>query len=100
VSQRTQEIGVRMALGATGRDILRLIMKEGLTVIALGLTFGFVASLTVSAYLQNLLFDVPSVDPVTYVAMAAAISLAALLACLKPALAAASCNPLEAIRQQ
>jgi putative ABC transport system permease protein len=99
VSQRTQEIGVRMALGATGRDILRLIMKEGLTLIALGLISGFVASLTVSKYLQNLLFDVPPVDPITYVAMAAAISLAALLACLKPALEAASCNPLEAIRQ-
>jgi predicted permease len=100
VSRRTQEIGVRMALGATGRDILRLIMKEGAAVIALGLTFGFVASLTVSAYLQNLLFDVPSVDPITYLAMAVAITLAALLACLKPALEAASCNPIEAIRQQ
>jgi ABC-type lipoprotein release transport system permease subunit len=50
--------------------------------------------------LQNLLFDVPPVDPITYAAMAAAISLAALLACLKPALEAASRNPLEAIRQR
>src|SRR5262249_6506646 len=100
VSQRTHEIGIRMALGATSRDILRLIMKEGLTLVAIGLTVGGVASVMVAEYLQNLLFEVPSVDPITYLAMACAIALAALMACLKPALGAASSNPLEAIRQR
>jgi putative ABC transport system permease protein len=99
VSQRTHEIGVRMALGAAGRDILRLILKEGLVLTVLGLTFGLIASVIVSEYMQSLLFDVPPVDLITYVVMAAVISLAALLACLKPALEAASCNPIEAMRQ-
>lgn len=98
VSQRTHEMGVRIALGARPIDILQLVLKEGLGLTILGVGFGFLSSLMLSGYLKTLLFEVTPLDPVTYVVMGLVIPVASLLACWRPALKAASGNPIEALR--
>jgi putative ABC transport system permease protein len=98
VSQRTHEIGVRMALGARPRDIYHVILREGLLLAAAGLGVGLLASLLLSRYLQSMLFEVTSTDPATYIFALAIVPLAAMLACWKPARRAAAGNPLDALR--
>ena len=99
VSLRTQELGVRMALGARPVDILRLVMKEGLQLTSIGLTIGVVASIALSKFIQNLLFGVAAIDPMTYVIMLAVIPAATLFACWRPAQRAASGSAMDALRQ-
>jgi len=99
VSQRTQEIGVRMALGARPTDILKLVMKEGLILTAFGLPIGFIASLALSRYLQTMLFGVTSLDPMTYIVIAIVIPMTTLFACWRPAQKAAAGSAMDALRQ-
>jgi predicted permease len=97
-AQRTQEIGVRMALGADRADILRLIFAEGLRLVVIGGVAGLVAALVVSRVLKSLLFSVGPHDPVSYIAVAILLGLVALAATLIPARAAMKTDPMAALR--
>ena len=97
-TQRTQEIGVRMALGANRADILRLIVHEGARLLLLGAALGLAASLALTQLLKSLLFGIGPRDPVTFVAVALLLGLVALAATLIPARAAMRVDPVEALR--
>jgi ABC-type antimicrobial peptide transport system permease subunit len=98
VAQRTQEIGVRMALGADRGDVLRLVMGRSLRLIVGGTVVGLVAALAMSRVLSSLLFGVGSRDPVTYVLVALLLLVVALLATLFPAWSASRVDPMVALR--
>ncbi len=97
-AQRTQEIGVRMALGAGRDDILLLILREGLRLLLLGGLVGLVAALAISRVLKSLLFAVGPRDPLSYIAVAVLLGIAALAATLIPARAAVKTEPIRALR--
>jgi putative ABC transport system permease protein len=98
VSQRTQEIGVRLAIGAAPDDVVRLFLREGATLATSGLAVGLLGALAAGRALNALLFGVTSTDPVTYVAVAGALGLAALAASYAPARRAARVDPMTALR--
>ena len=98
VAQRTNEIGIRMALGAQTRDVLGLIVKDGMKLVLLGLVLGISGALGLTRLLSTLLFGVTTRDPVTFVAIAALLSFVAILACYIPAWRATRVDPLEALR--
>jgi len=99
-TQRTQEIGVRMALGATRLDILRLIAGEGVRLILLGGILGLGAALATAQLLKSLLFNVGPHDPVTYAAVTLLLAVVALAATLIPARAAMKVEPIVALRYE
>jgi ABC-type antimicrobial peptide transport system permease subunit len=99
-AQRTQEIGVRMALGATRLNILRLIAGEGIRLIVLGGVLGLGAALASSQLLKSLLFNLGPHDPGSYAAVALLLGLAALAATLIPARAAMKVEPVVALRYE
>jgi hypothetical protein len=99
-TQRTQEIGVRMALGATRLDILRLISGEGVRLIALGGVVGLVAALATEQLLKSLLYNVSTHDPLEYAAAALLLGVVALAATLIPARAAMRVEPVVALRNE
>ncbi|MBL8151865.1 MAG: ABC transporter permease, partial [Blastocatellia bacterium] len=98
VSQRTREIGLRMALGAQPLDVLILIISQGLKLVVIGLVVGLVASFATTRLLSSLLFGISANDPITFVVVSVLILLIALIACFIPAKRAAKIPPLEAIR--
>jgi len=98
VTQRTHEMGVRIALGARPVDILRLVLKEGLVLTFVGLAIGLAGALVLSNYLSSLLFGVTAMDPITYFVMALIIPVASIAACWRPARRAAAGNPLDILR--
>jgi putative ABC transport system permease protein len=98
VSQRTHEIGIRMALGARGARILRQVVGEGLLLALLGVTLGLVGALFVSRVFQPLVFGVAVDDPITYLGVAVMLILTAVCASFAPALRAARLDPLRALR--
>ena len=100
VNQRTREIGLRMALGAPRAQVLQLIVREGMTVGAIGIGAGIVAALVLSRVLASLVFDVRVRDPLTYVVVAATLTLVALAACLIPARKASRVDPMVALRTE
>jgi putative ABC transport system permease protein len=100
VTERLHEIGVRVALGAQGRDVLRLVVGHGMRVAALGLLIGVVGALLATRAMTGLLFGVRPSDPVTYVVIAAVLGLAALAACYLPARRATAVDPLLALRHE
>ena len=100
VSQRTREIGVRIALGAQRREVYRLILKEASRLVALGITGGLLCSLAATSLFGKLLFGVRSWDPPTLGLVVAVLTAAALLASYLPARRAASVNPVEALRAE
>jgi ABC-type antimicrobial peptide transport system permease subunit len=100
VSQRTGEIGVRMALGATPRGVLRLIVGEGMTVVLIGIGTGVVAGLALGQTVSSLVFGVPVRDPLTFACVAAALAGVALAACTIPALRASRVDPIGALHLQ
>jgi putative ABC transport system permease protein len=100
VTERLHEIGVRVALGAQGRDVLRLVVGQGMRVAALGLLIGVVGALLATRAMTGLLFGVRPSDPVTYVVIAAVLGLAALAACYLPARRATAVDPLLALRHE
>ena len=97
-AQRTQEIGVRMALGATKMDILRLVAGEGVRLIVLGGVVGLGAALAATQLLKSLLFHVGTRDPGSFIAVSLLLALVALLATLIPARAAMDTDPMNALR--
>jgi putative ABC transport system permease protein len=100
VTQRTQELGVRMALGAQPAEILRLVLGQGMKLAGLGAAVGLVASLAISRLLRNELFQVSAFDPLTFASMAAALVAAALLASYIPARRATRVDPMVALRYE
>jgi ABC-type antimicrobial peptide transport system permease subunit len=98
VSQRTREIGIRMALGAQVRDVLKLVLSQGLKLVLLGVALGIAASLVVTRLVKSLLLGVSATDPLTFVAIAALLTLVALLACYIPARKAMKVDPMAALR--
>ena len=99
VSQRTQEIGIRMALGADRSKILQLVMTRGLTLSAIGLVLGMAGSIAATRVLSTLLFNVTPTDPPTLAVVAGLIVIVAVVACAVPALRATRVDPLVALRQ-
>ncbi len=99
VSRRRREIGVRIALGATARDVLRVVLGQGLVTIAIGVGAGVLGALTLTHLLESLLFGITPTDPVTFVAVALGLALVASLACYIPAQRGTRVNPVEALRQ-
>lgn len=100
VSQRTREIGLRMALGASPRQILAQVIREGLFLVAPGIALGLAGAFALSRFLSSLLYQVTASDPATFVAVAASSLAVAVAACYVPGRRASALNPLEALREE
>jgi putative ABC transport system permease protein len=100
VSQRTQEIGIRMALGARRAQVLLMILRQGLLIVGLGLLVGIAASFAAGRFLAGFLFETSPSDPVTFGAVLLVLMAAALLASFFPARRAASIEPTKALRSE
>ena len=100
VTQRTREIGIRLALGATQRDLLKLVLGQGLRLTLLGLTVGLATAWALTRIMQSLLFGVSTTDLPTFTGIAALLTFVALLACWIPARRATKVDPLTALRHQ
>jgi len=100
VTQRTREIGIRMALGATPQSVVGMVVRQGMTVTAIGLVAGMIAALLAGKLVASALYGVQARDPVTLVAAGLFLALVALLASWLPALRAARVDPMVALRQE
>ena len=100
VTQRTREIGIRMALGAQWRDVLKLVLRSGMSLVLIGLVIGLAGALALTRLMSTLLFEVSPTDPITFAAVALCVILAALLACYIPARRATKVDPLVALRYE
>ena len=100
VSQRKREIGIRLALGAQGRDVLQMVLKQGTKLAIVGVVIGIGAAFALTRLMTNLLFGVTAHDPLTFVAVAILLILVALLACYIPARRATLVDPIVALRYE
>ncbi|MFN7949899.1 MAG: ABC transporter permease [Blastocatellia bacterium] len=98
VRQRTHELGIRMALGASGRDVLTLILRQGLKLALIGISLGLLAAFTLMRWMESLLFGVRPTDPLTFAGIALLLLLVALAACYLPARRATKVDPMIALR--
>ena len=100
VSQRTRELGIRLALGAQVGDVLKMILAQGMAVIGVGLVLGLAAAFGLMRLLRSLLFGIGENDPLTFVAITIVLLIVALIACYIPARRATKVDPLEALRAE
>jgi ABC-type antimicrobial peptide transport system permease subunit len=98
VSQRTGELGIRMALGAQAPDLVRLVFAEGGRLIALGVAAGVIGALLLTRFLERLLFGITTHDPLTFAATVVVLAVIAGAACLVPARRATQVPPMSALR--
>src|SRR3984885_4755091 len=100
VAERTREIGIRMALGASAGDIFRLVVLHALILLSIGLTLGLVGSFALTRYLKSALYEVTATDPSTFIAVSLLLAGVAVIACLVPTRRAVSVNPTVALRYE
>lgn len=100
VTQRTHEIGIRLALGAQASDVLRLVVKQGMVLALIGIVIGLVAAFAVTRVMVSLLYGVTATDPVTFVGVSLLLAGVALVACLVPARRATKVDPMIALRYE
>jgi len=100
VSRQTREMGIRMAIGARPRDVMRLTIKHGMTVVLVAMVFGLILTLSVTRLLRGALLGVSPTDLTTIVAIAMTLASAALVACYLPARRAARVDPVVALRSE
>ena len=100
VTQRVQEIGLRMALGAQRQNVLALVLREGIILMAVGIGFGLAAAVILTRILRGFLFEIAPTDPATFVSTTLLLTLVALLACYLPARRAAKIDPMKALRYE
>ncbi|MBV9742122.1 MAG: FtsX-like permease family protein, partial [Acidobacteriia bacterium] len=100
VAERTREIGIRMALGASANDVFRLVVLRALILLAIGLTLGLAGSFALTRYLSSALYEVKATDPPTFATVSLLLALVAMAACLIPTRRAVSINPSMALRYE
>ena len=100
VSTRTQEIGIRVALGAKAADVMRLTIGQGMILVVVGATLGLAIALALTRLTRNMLFGLSAVDPITYLGVAALLMVVALFACYIPARRATKIDPTVALRYE
>ena len=100
VTQRTREIGIRMAIGARAPTVVRLIMRQGLLMIFLGLIIGLAGAFGLTRYLASLLYEVKPTDPMTFLLASVGLFIIGLIACFIPAYRAAKVDPVTTLRHE
>ena len=98
VTERTQEIGIRMAFGATRADMLKMVLKQGIVLVLIGLAFGIVGALALAQLMSGLLFEIEPTDPITFLAVSLVLAAVAIIASVLPARRATGIDPMSALR--
>jgi ABC-type antimicrobial peptide transport system permease subunit len=98
VNQRTQEIGIRMALGASRATVLKMVLRQGITLVLLGLAGGTIGALFLVRLMKEVLYGISPTDPLTFIAVAFVLLSVAVVACIMPARRATMVNPIAALR--
>jgi ABC-type antimicrobial peptide transport system permease subunit len=100
VTQRTQEFGIRIALGGQRSDVLRLVLRQAVWLVGIGLVLGVAGALALTRTLDHLLYEVEPTDPLTFLIVSLLLVLTALLACYVPARRATRIDPMRALRYE